>query len=376
MTSISDSDSKSILPEHSVAKVTLLGEYLKHFLSIIANDRYTKLIRIFDLFCGEGIYDDSGEGSPIVIMKAVKDIYDTRTAKSLQSPKINCYFNDNDKEKIDKVTEAIKTKRLHDSQVGEIHFSNKDYDDFIKELASRLPQKKEEKNFVFIDPYGYKHIKLSDIKALLSRGNVEVLLFLPTQFMYRFDANGTPEALIDFIEEIVDYEQWKATDSVWEFIGQLNTAFRKNLGEKVFVDTFTIQKEPQTVFCLFFFSCHIKGFEKMLVAKWKLDSEQGKGWDYKGNQQSSLFPELKIHPLEQKLRTFLSESVRGNGEVYEFTLQCGFLPKHTSEVFRNLQKAGNLTVEEATGSKARTGSFYVNYKAFRDEPNKVRFIMS
>ena len=114
----------------------------------------------------------------------------------------------------------------------------------------------------------------------------------------------------------------------------------------------------------------------MLEAKWSLDAEQGKGWDYKGNQQNSLFSNLRVHPLEQKLLIFLAEKVRGNGEVYEFTLQCGFLPKHTSEVFRNLQKAGNLSVEDKAGLKVRDRSFYVNYRAYRDEPNKVRFVLN
>ncbi len=376
MATFSDSTSDSVLPEHSVAKVKLLGEYLRLFLSIIANDGYTKRIRIFDLFCGEGIYGDSGEGSPIVIMKAVKDLYYTRESKSFRSPKIDCYFNDNNKDKVLKVEESIKTKHLHYSQIGEIAYSNRNYDDFIKELIQRLPESRDEKNFVFIDPYGYKHIRASDIQALLSKGNVEVLLFLPTQFMYRFDSNGTPEALVDFIEEIVDYGQWKETDSVWGFVEQLKIAFRQNLGARRFVDTFTIQKDPQTVFCLFFFSSHIKGFEKMLEAKWKLDKDQGKGWNYRGDQQSSLFSELKIHPLEQKMRAFLTEEVRGNGDVYEFTLQCGFLPKHTTEVFTNLQKLEQLIVEDKHGTRVRKGSFYINYKAFRDDPTKVRFFLS
>lgn len=37
----------------------------------------------------------------------------------------------------------------------------------------------------------------------------EVLLWLPTQFMYRFSRNGTPEALLSFIEELTDYKEWK-----------------------------------------------------------------------------------------------------------------------------------------------------------------------
>jgi hypothetical protein len=114
----------------------------------------------------------------------------------------------------------------------------------------------------------------------------------------------------------------------------------------------------------------------MLEAKWKLDSDQGKGWDYIGGQQSSLFSEFKVHPLEEKLRAFLKEKVRGNGDVYEFTLQCGFLPKHTMEVFTNLQKLQQLTVESDHGAKVRKGWFYINYRAFRDDPTKVRFILT
>jgi three-Cys-motif partner protein len=197
MASFSDNSSDTVLPEHSAAKVKLLGEYLRLFLTIIANDGYTKRILLFDLFCGEGIYGDLGE-------------------------------------------------------IGDVHYSNRDYNDLIKELITKLPERRDEKSFVFIDPYGYKHIRAGDIQALLSKGNVEVLLFLPTQFMYRFDSNGTPEALVDFIEDIVDYEQWNQSDTVWEFVDQLKIAFRKNLGARIFVDTFTIQKDPQTVFCLFF----------------------------------------------------------------------------------------------------------------------------
>jgi hypothetical protein len=50
--------------------VKLLGEYLKRFLNIIANDGFTNQINVFDLFCGEGIYEDGGEGSPLVIMSS------------------------------------------------------------------------------------------------------------------------------------------------------------------------------------------------------------------------------------------------------------------------------------------------------------------
>ncbi len=363
-------DSKTNLFEHSQAKVRLLGEYLKRYLNIIANSGYTKRIKIYDLFCGEGVYENGGEGSPLVIMRAVKDLHFTNVAKSKQIPLIDCSFNDIDTSKVEKVKQAIKNKSLYYPEFGSIEYNTLDYQEEVERLISELAKLQDQKVFLFIDPYKYKHIQASHIKNLLTNGNTEVLLFLPTQFMYRFDSNGTPKCLKDFIEELVEYKNWKDNDSVWQFIEQLKDSFKKYLGENYFVDTFTIQKEANTVYCLFFFCPHIKGFEKMLETKWEIDSEQGKGWDYTGQQD--LFHE-KTNALEDKLKTFLISDKRYNGDVYEFTLRAGFLPKHTNEIFYNWSRLGILEVLADQGGKVRMGSFYITYRCFRDENKKVYF---
>ncbi|MCC6327826.1 MAG: three-Cys-motif partner protein TcmP [Acidobacteria bacterium] len=361
------------IPEHSAAKVRLLGSYLKRFLSVIANDGFTRQIKIFDLFCGGGIYGSDGEGSPIVILREVEGLYFSRKARSQDSPKIDCHFSDLDATKVENLRNSVQLKNLHAPEFGNITFQCRDYREVVSELTNVLRPDRFVKNFIFIDPYGYKHIKANDIKNLLAKGNVEVLLFLPTQFMYRFDSNGTPEALKDFIEEIIDIKHWRENENVWNFVEQLKDSFRKNLGPSVFVDTFTIQKDPQTVFCLFFFSNHIKGFEKMLEAKWELDNEQGMGWHYSRSQLSSLFEKQRVHPLELKLREFLRGNHKTNGDIYKFTLASGFLPKHAGEVFENLQENGELVVTSKSGGKVRRKAFYLNYKTYRDDHDKVSF---
>ena len=60
------------LLNHSEAKVKLFGDYIQKYLNIICNDGYTKAIHIIDLFCGPGIYENGGEGSPIIALKKVK----------------------------------------------------------------------------------------------------------------------------------------------------------------------------------------------------------------------------------------------------------------------------------------------------------------
>lgn len=370
---MSNKDVKLNLLNHSEAKVRLLGEYLKRYLNIICNDKYTTRIRIFDLFCGEGLYANGGEGSPLVIMRQVKDIH-FENVKTRKIPKIDCHFNDIDSKKIKKVEKIIKEKALYYPEFGNLEFSEIDYKDKIKELLLELSElkSKHQKAFVFIDPYEYKHIKASQIKSLMENENTEVLLWLPTQFMYRFATNGTPEALKDFIEELVPNFNECQPNNVWGFVEQLTKGFQTFLGDRYFVDTFTIKKDLNTLFCLFFFTSHIKGFEKMLEAKWKIDTEQGKGWNYSENQQS-LFEDFKTNPLEKKIKDYLIEKKRYNGEIYEFTLRQGFLPKHANEIFYNWQKNDKLEVLTISGEKARKKSFYIGYNYYKTENKKVTF---
>lgn len=206
----------------------------------------------------------------------------------------------------------------------------------------------------------------------MESNKVEVLLWLPTQFMYRFEANGTPLALKDFIEEIVAFDKWQSSDNVWSFVKELKLGFQNALSQKHFVDNFTIQKDNNTVFCLFYFTPHIKGFEKMLEAKWELDTEQGKGWNYYGNNPS-LFFQQKTNLLEERLLEFLKDKLKTNGEVYVFTLRQGFLPKHANEIFYNWQQNQRLKVKLQNGENARKRSFYISYEHYKNDFSKVTF---
>lgn len=372
-TPMAKKDVKTNLLNHSEAKVRLLGEYLKRYLSIICNDGYTKRIKIYDLFCGEGLYENGGEGSPLVIMRQVNDIH-SNIDKFPGIPKIDFHFNDIEESKVKRVEQSLKENSLYKPEFGDLAFSTEKYQVQYDKLLNQLPKLKalNQKAFIFIDPYEYKHIKASQIKNLMSNGSSEVLLWLPTQFMYRFASNGTPEALKDFITEIIpNFSEWKP-GNVWSFISELKQGFQQFLGNNFFVDTFTIEKDTNTVFCLFFFTSHIKGFEKMLEAKWEIDKEYGKGWDYAENPPS-LFHGHKTNPLEVKLKEFLKDKKRYNGEVYEFTLRQGFLPKHTNEIFRNWQNNNELEVLTAIGEKARKHSFYITYEFFKKENKKVTF---
>jgi hypothetical protein len=75
------------------------------------------------------------------------------------------------------------------------------------------------------------------------------------------------------------------------------------------------------------------------------------------------------------LKEFLQEKTRYNGEVYEFTLRQGFLPKHTNEIFNNWQNNSKLQVLTGSGEKARKKSFYIAYNYFKADNKKVNFTL-
>jgi len=361
------------LRPHSEVKIRLLKLYLERYLNVLTQSKYFGDIQLYDLFCGEGIYDGDGKGSPIIILETIKNIFYSNNSDVKTTNKFNCLFNDKEKWKVEKLRNEITNRNLHYSDIGKLNFSQKDYQDLILEVAKEINELKKQKAFVFIDPYGYKDIKVSHIKSLLQSKKSEVLLFLPTQFMFRFETKGTPECLVDFISELMPVDQWPNSETGIDFIENLKEAFRNSLGPDYFVDSFIITRDINQFFCLFFFTSHIYGFDRMLDAKWKIDEEDGRGWHYQ--IEHSLFSQVEkkanTYKFEQKLIAFL-KAERSNSELYEFRVHNGHLATHTNEILMKFQNEGKLISLKADGSPARKSSFYLNYKDYKNEPKKIK----
>lgn len=111
--------------EHSDIKVKLLKLYLEKYINILALAKGVNTVEVFDLFCGEGIYSNGKEGSPVIILRLIKDIY--YKARKNSSVKFNCNFNDYNNQKTDKLSNYITEKKLHYSEMGTLNYHNEDY---------------------------------------------------------------------------------------------------------------------------------------------------------------------------------------------------------------------------------------------------------
>lgn len=364
-------DAKIVMLEHSKAKVELYSKYLSRFLNILARNPYVNKIFLFDLMCGEGKYSDKSFGSAIEALVRIKDHY---YSNNKSCPCTEIWFNDKDKSsiepgklKIDRVKE-LASKIFCPPNVH-IHYFAEDFQDIFSKVIKTISSlKKDEKALLFIDPYGYKEITPINIKSLLSNKNSELLLFLPISFMYRFaeksistDTFAGGEPLQKFMLNLFGNKNIKFK-SKHDFVVQLSLAFREYLQEeKVFVSTFTIERDKQNIYSLFFFTHHIKGFEAMLETKWELDEQSGRG--FKLEPLPNLFSEVELTNYPQKLEKYILEKERTNIEIYYFGLYNEFLPKHTNMVFSEWQKSKTyFKVNLINGSIARKGAFYLKEK--------------
>jgi three-Cys-motif partner protein len=377
-------DVKTVMLRHSKAKVELYTNYLSRYLNILSRAGFLDKIHIYDLMCGEGIYSDKSKGSPVIALEKIRDHY---YSNDKTCPNLEVWFNDRDKSEIDKQKYKIERVKEHCSTIFtpknvKITYTQEDYVELYPKVLQKIKSLRKERLLLFVDPYGYKEIKPEHLKSFLNGGKTELILFLPISPMYRFAnkslkddkfTSGIPlkKFLTSLFKSKISY---KSPD---EFIDQLKMSFREYLkAQKIFVDTFTLERDRQNLYCLFFFTPHIKGFEAMLETKWNMDEQRGKG--FKLMQQGLLFSKSQITNYPEKLKIFISQKdYKTNGEMYLFGLENGFLPKHTSQVFRDWQKNNpKFKVYLCDGQEARKGAFYISYKNYGNTPEKtVKFVL-
>ena len=265
--------------------------------------------------------------------------------------------------KIDRVR-SLSEKIFRPDNV-EVEFYSEDYKKLLESALLELDASVGGKGLFFIDPYGYKDIRPNDLKKILTNNNAEVLLFLPISFMYRFMNKalneGFPgsEPLERFITELYQDTPIPGYDSPFGLIDELKDQFSDYLQEfEIFVDTFVIEAESKSVFCLFFFTHSLRGLHKMLEAKWSLDENRGQG--YRPNKGRMLFDDAVLRGYPDKLQKFLLEgSTKSNKDVFVYSLKEGFLPKHTVTHLKDWQNNGQLVVHTSDNQRVRKGAFYL-----------------
>jgi len=349
--------------EHSQAKLDFYQNYLWRYLTVLLNDPYTVRINIYDIFCGIGVYEDGGIGSPIIAMEAIKNL-----KSNFPEKKITLTINDIDKEKVDNVQSY---SNMNFQNICDVDCYNHDaslmFDIVIKKLKA---SKSNEKNLVFIDPYGYKEIYQKNLLDIMRAGKSEIILFLPISNMYRFtkdaiekEENKSYMHLRRFVDEFFD-EKHPIKEGNFEhqleYIDFIKDAL--SFDEEYFSASYHIQRDTKNYYALFFVTSNLYGLEKAVETKWKLDTLCGEGFEK--SKEATLFDDLENEDKQDncllKLKNALVEYLREyrtNCDLYEYIIRDGFMPKQANIVLEELRV--KLVFE--ANYKPRKKSFLLSY---------------
>jgi three-Cys-motif partner protein len=351
---------KDYLEEHSKEKIEFYKKYLNAYLAVLINSPFTKAINIYDVFCGVGLYSNDGsKGSPIVAMEIIKNFN--------SNMKIKLLINDGDTKRVETAHSYIINNYNQQFEFESCNLLSKE----IFELTiSKIMRSKNENHFVFIDPHGYKDIHKENIIDIMEVGKSEILIFLPIHMMYRFlepsqrdRENSSYQPLIEFMEAFdLNYDVQNSK----EYIEHIKQAF--SFENKYYTTSYILQSNTKNDYALFFITKNLKGLEKAVETKWKLDELCGKGFEQQ--KAPTLFDGIDketkkencLKDLSEKLQIYLQD-YRNNNELYEFTLKNGFSLKHINDILKRLQNDDKLYFDRTTKKNA----FYINYENYKDK---------
>jgi len=374
-------DSKKMMLSHSEAKIELLKDYLSVYLNILNRAKGIDTVYLFDLFAGEGIYGNEKKGSALTMLEVIKNHY---YSNNKSCPEIYVLINEPGESEVEKGVlkiERIKREAKKIYNPDEVHrrFTKKDYGKIVDEVIESIKNlKTNERGLIFIDPWGYSQVKFKEIRSMMSSKRVELILFLPIYFMYRFankslsDDDFPSGAKLEILLKEIFKNKKPDLSGQEAFISSIKEAFRRQSISK-YVDTFVIERAKGQLFSLFFFTNHHKGAEKMLDAKWRLDESRGKGFRSDMlTDQTNLFTGISGSNYRRLLHDFIEKNGRvSNMNIYEFGLSKGFLPKHSNEVLNQLKKEGIVDLRSIDEKPAR-GNYIGNKKRKVEFTSKLK----
>lgn len=180
---LSDDDPKKWdYMEHTKVKHKILRKYLKSWINVLGG-KWQKVC-YFDCFAGRGKYEDGSDGSPIIALKAIRDLKQNRT--HIQN--VACTFIEKDESNYDNLCNVIDEElNLNPDAYSSITVMPPINDEFVN-VASEITNKSKRlpPSFFFIDPFGFGGIPFKTIKAILSISKTEVFINFMIRDVNRF----------------------------------------------------------------------------------------------------------------------------------------------------------------------------------------------
>ncbi|CCK81267.1 three-Cys-motif partner protein TcmP [Desulfobacula toluolica] len=323
----------------TITKLEIFENYLTEWLPTFIYSKNNNELNICDFFAGPGEDIMGMPGSPLRILEVLKKF---ETDIKQQKIKINLILNEQKKWKHDVLIKNIMDKTTSFNNEFQkrikIHFFKEDFQNLFPRIKNNIINGP---NLLFFDQNGVKHITLNLINELESFHQTDYLFFISSAFFKRFTFENI------FPDLKFNKDDVKSKDIHRTIVEQFRTLLPQDSKTRLY--HFSIKKN-KNIHGLVFGSKHLLAVQKFLTVAWnknKINGEANFDIDEDLDKQLDLFsrkPKItKLQKFEHNLNLFIKEKkVFTNQDIFHYTLEKGFTPKHATAVLKKLKNSNHI----------------------------------
>ncbi|MEP6711807.1 MAG: three-Cys-motif partner protein TcmP [Ferruginibacter sp.] len=335
--------------EGTIAKLEIFEDYAQAWIPTFVMQGVA-VINIFDLFAGTG-YDKNGiPGSPIRLLKKIKEQIGYIYQKQV---KINLYLNEFEpNKKSQKKYDLLKTACIEFlsenksvAQAIEIKYFNEDFATLFHKL---VPEINCFPSLVYLDQNGIKFLSDKYLLELEKTNQTDFLYFVSSSYFKRLGNT-------DEFKKHVDLDIQELKNNPYKFIHrnvieQLRKKIPLNSTQKLYPYSL---KKGANIFGIVFGAKHPLAVDKFLNIAWNRNPINGDANfdidDDSTKNQLDLFGTKRLTKIEKfkeglKSKVLLKE-IENNFQALVYAHEQGHIGTHASDCLKEMKRNGEITYE-------------------------------
>lgn len=361
--------------ETTIAKLEIFEDYAQAWIPTFVMQGIPTIC-IFDFFAGTG-YDKNGvAGSPIRILKKIKEQIGYIFQKNV---KIKVYLNEFEPNKKEQkkfkllqtaCNEFLDVNRDVKRAIEKINYFNEDFETLFPKLISEI---KQFPSLVYLDQNGIKFLSDKYLLELEKLNTTDFLYYVSSSYFKRLGETEEFKKHVDLDIELLRNNPFRFIHR--KVIEQLRKKLPSNSKLKLY--PFSLKKGVN-IFGIIFGAKHPLAVDKFLNIAWKrnplngdanfdIDEDNTKGQiDLWGNRRKT-----KVEEFKENLRIrVLAKEIKNNFDALQFAHNEGHIGNHAAEVLREMKKRGEIEYEGTSPLVTYDNVFKNNKKAEYKTQNK------
>jgi three-Cys-motif partner protein len=320
--------------EATLTKLQLFELYAREWLPVFLSKAVRAEIHLFDFFAGPGTDSVGVCGSPLRLLKQVRDYTDLARTSGVS---VHVHLFDEDATKIASLERNIDASGL---RLPTVHFEVRTLP-FAQALQQSWPTIANPRaaKLLLMDQFGIDHVTPEVFVQLASAPTCDFLFFVSSATYYRFQNHPAIKQKITRPDD-----HYQAHIAVLDFYRRLLP-----VGQRFYLSPFSLRKGAN-IYGVVFGSAHPLGMDKFLQVAWAQDEINGEA-DFDINRENiradqMLLPIPGFRPskvsafeadLEQRLRGGL---LTDEADVIQVCFDHGVRRQHAETVLKKLKAEG------------------------------------